>query len=426
MKSELQQAILQLAQDDSIDKGNVSDCASLVGSFILRFLPVKSIGIWGNNQEAIITPIFRFGDGRCNMSTGLAIDSVQTYFDLMKQSNIQTFRQAKDIPDAELIAKHLMNCDMARSLHFMNMDNDVVVLIVCEFSDEEATVSEELTEFVLSLLKQLHRCVMIKQLKNYSMLIHDLQDQTSKNESMALLGSMVASLTHEINNPLGVAITGVSHMKSEVDNLLGSFNSGNLTEEVFEEFVDGCTEICSLLEFNLSRTARLINSFKKTAVEQEAPSKMKFDICDCVTSLVSSLRPELKKHGVKIKIDLEGPVYTEGYPGALSQIMTNLCFNSIKHAYENIAQPEVCIYGELDSETGIYTLIYEDNGNGIAKDIQNSVFDAFFTTKRGSGGSGLGMAIAKKQAREKLLGDIQIDKNFENGARFLITLPLVD
>jgi len=426
MNIELQKALFELSQHDAIDQGDVEACAELCSSLLFESLPMQSIGIWVNNQDTVIERIFQSGEGTCNMVKHLAIDNIQTYFQLMKQSHVQNFAKASEIPDSELIAKYLMNCDMTRSLHFMKTDNNVVVLIVCEFSDEHFTASLELTTFVTNVLKQFHRCVVAKKLQDISVLLNELKDQAIKSESMASLGSMVAPLTHEINNPLGVTITGVSHLKSEVDTLVASFNNGSLTEEVFQDFVDGCTEICSLLESNLSRAAKLVNDFKKTAVEQEAPSKVKFDICGCVASLVASLRPELKKHNIKINIQLQGPVYAEGYPGALSQIMTNLCFNSIKHAYENISEPTISIYGQPNSDTGLYTLIFEDNGNGIKKEIQDSVFTAFFTTKRGQGGSGLGMAIAKKQAREKLLGDIELDKDFESGARFLITLPFIN
>lgn len=300
------------------------------------------------------------------------------------------------------------------------VDNHQGVLVGGLAEDDSVSDFEEL---VFTGLVDIFRSQIAQRFSYQTHILTGLQQEISRSESMAMLGEMVGAVTHEINNPLGVAVTGVSHLKEEIRLLVRSFESGELTEDSFQEFVDECTDVCQLLEFNLSRAVSLVQDFKKTAVDQSAFKLVMFDVTKNINSLLGSLAPEIKRHGIKLTVNLPEQVQTNGYPGALSQIVTNLTFNSIRHAFEGVDNPEINLVGCLDNEANEFILYFEDNGTGIPEDIRTSIFEPYFTTKAESGGSGLGMSIARDLAEKKLAGSILLDESFTTGTRFILKLP---
>lgn len=276
-------------------------------------------------------------------------------------------------------------------------------------------------------LTHLYRASCIGQMGTQQKYIDNLQQQLSKNECMSALGEMVGAVTHEINNPMGVAITGLSHLKCEVKRLVKDFEEGALTEVSFGEFVEECTDCCHLLEFNLERAVTLLKGFKNTAVDQCASQQCMFDVGENIRNLMLSISPEIKRQGIDLEVSLpENPVYINGYPGAVSQIITNLSFNAMRHAFEHTTHPRICMSGKLDPRLATFTLIFEDNGSGIPREIQDAIFTAYFTTKTGCGGSGLGMSIAKELAEVKLGGTLVLDPDFTSGARFIMCVPIAN
>ena len=305
-----------------------------------------------------------------------------------------------------------------------NTGKAVCILIAFIRNNEAAdhTSAEAAFEHYLT---HLHRAFCIGQLEAQQQQIKNLQQKLSDNDSMATLGEMVGAVTHEINNPLGVAITGLSHLQCEVERLVKDFDNGDLTETSFGEFIEECTDCCQLLEFNLHRAANLIQGFKKTAVDQSAHQKYRFDVGENIRNLMLSLTPEIKRRGITLDMALpEHQVLADGYPGALSQIITNLTFNAMRHAFEYTSHPRIRVVGELHLQQNTFRVVFEDNGCGIKPDIQRSIFDRYFTTQTDCGGSGLGMSIAKDLAEHQLGGSLSLDTAYADGARFVITLPL--
>jgi signal transduction histidine kinase len=112
----------------------------------------------------------------------------------------------------------------------------------------------------------------------------------------------------------------------------------------------------------------------------------------------------------------------DSYPGALSQVITNLIENSLKHglAAKFNGKVEVLVRRLGPQFTEI---IVADDGAGIPDEIKPSMFQAFFTTKAGKGGSGLGLHIVKSIVCGPLGGQISFQSETGQGARFVITLP---
>jgi len=109
-------------------------------------------------------------------------------------------------------------------------------------------------------------------------------------------------------------------------------------------------------------------------------------------------------------------------PGALSQVFTNLVVNSVIHGFNENGQGEITIDVKQDSDDCV-RIEYADNGAGIDPDNVKRVFDPFFTTRRGQGGSGLGLHIVYNLTTQSLGGKINCLCSHGKGAKFQLVLP---
>jgi signal transduction histidine kinase len=97
--------------------------------------------------------------------------------------------------------------------------------------------------------------------------------------------------------------------------------------------------------------------------------------------------------------------------------------NSVIHGFENIEKGQIDICAELIT-TNKLKLVYRDNGIGIPSDIRKRIFDPFVTTKRGQGGSGLGMHLVYNLVTQALNGSISITSEVGSGVEFVIVFPV--
>ncbi len=110
-----------------------------------------------------------------------------------------------------------------------------------------------------------------------------------------------------------------------------------------------------------------------------------------------------------------------GSPGVFYQIISNLFNNSVIHAFPDDKKGKLTL-NIIKVKTGL-EIIYQDNGCGMEQSVQEQVFAPFFTTKRGKGGSGLGMNIVFNLVSQELQGDIRLHSELDRGTTFNISLP---
>ncbi|NVK23283.1 MAG: ATP-binding protein, partial [Gammaproteobacteria bacterium] len=108
-------------------------------------------------------------------------------------------------------------------------------------------------------------------------------------------------------------------------------------------------------------------------------------------------------------------------PGAISQVFTNLITNSINHAFEHIEQGKITVDVSINKKT--LEVEYSDNGKGMTEEQLKNVFEPFYTTKRGKGGSGLGGNIIYNIIVLKLKGTISVQSSLSQGTSFKISIP---
>lgn len=252
---------------------------------------------------------------------------------------------------------------------------------------------------------------------------HRTNEVLARNERLASLGSLVAGIAHEINTPIGNALMVASALGHRIDEFAASLAEGSLRRSVLQSFVAGLRESDDLLQRNLLRAANLIQNFKQVAVDQASDRRRVFDLATVLEEVRMTLLPRLKHSPHRLEMDVEVGVRLDSYPGAIGQIVTNLVENALLHAFADRADGGTIEIRAHSTGDGRAEIVFSDNGCGIPDELRARVFDPFFTTRLGQGGSGLGLSIVLNLVRDLLGGDIRLDDGVA-GCRFVITLPL--
>ncbi|MBP2305492.1 HAMP domain-containing protein [Azospirillum melinis] len=241
-------------------------------------------------------------------------------------------------------------------------------------------------------------------------------------EKMASLGGLVAGVAHEINTPLGNALMGATHLEDRLAILARQASGGNLRRSDFAEFQETADEIARLLVLNLQQACELVQSFKQVAADQTSGEERLFLLKPYLEDLATSLSPSWRRAGHSLRVDCPETIEIDGFPGVLAQILTNFVMNSITHAYREGQRGQLLIAAAAQG-ADMVTLVYSDDGRGIAPADLGRVFDPFFTTRRGAGSTGLGLHIVYNLVVNRLGGKIAVDSLPDRGVRFTIRFP---
>ncbi|HYG88371.1 MAG TPA: ATP-binding sensor histidine kinase [Azospirillum sp.] len=248
------------------------------------------------------------------------------------------------------------------------------------------------------------------------------QSQLIEAEKMASLGQLVAGVAHEINTPLGVAVTANSFLSDETAAIVRQHNERQLRRTDFDRYLTVAQDTTALLAANLDRAARLVQSFKQTAANQTADQRQAFDLAHILRDAIACLEPAWRKAGHQVVLDCPPGITMDGYPGALANVLGILVMNSMDHAYADGERGLLTVAAaDLDDDT--VELACADNGRGIPREHWNKVFEPFFTTRRSAGNTGLGLHIAYNLTTARFGGRIYVDSAWHPGTRMVLRLP---
>ena len=249
--------------------------------------------------------------------------------------------------------------------------------------------------------------------------LKSMQAELIQNEKMASLGSLVAGVSHEINTPIGMALTTSTHMNNELNILKKSYSNEEMTEKEFLEYLEDSKLSIDSINKNLVRAVDLIKSFKQIAVDQMSDELREFNLKEYVEEILLSINSKIKRTKIKIEVNIDKNITINSYAGVFSQIFTNLIVNSIIHGFNNgVDIGTIKISANLENND--LTIYYEDDGKGLDEVTKKKIFDPFYTTNRVKGGSGLGMNIVYNLVVKKLNGTIILENKKEKGVLFVI------
>ena len=263
-----------------------------------------------------------------------------------------------------------------------------------------------------------------QELQESMQVLQRTQNELVQGEKLASLGRMVAGVAHELNTPIGNALTIGSTLGDHVRRMHRALQEDRMKRSELAQFLKESAEGTVVLERALRQASHLIASFKQVSADQQSEQRRPFDLATTVDEILAILRPGLRGTGIALEGDVPPDIAMDGYPGLLAQVLSNLVTNAKMHAFEGRTQGLVRV--EAHDLGDRVRLSIRDDGTGIPEGIRSRIFDPFFTTRMGRGGTGLGLSIVHGIVTQGLGGTIRVDYSLAQGTCFIVTLPKHD
>ncbi|NSL56047.1 sensor histidine kinase [Uliginosibacterium aquaticum] len=249
------------------------------------------------------------------------------------------------------------------------------------------------------------------------------QSELIEADRLASLGRMVAGIAHELNTPLGSSLTMVSTLLDHHRSLSQAVGQAALRRTQLDEFLATLGEGLHIAERNVNRAVEMVDKFRQVAVDQTSEQRRRFDLAVFMAELQLTLSPNFKRSPYTVHVAIPPGLIFDSYPGPLGQVISNLELNALVHGFDGRSSGNIWLSAAL-ADDGMVRISLRDDGIGMSATVREHIFDPFFTTRLGRGGSGLGLAIVYNIVTGMLGGRISVNSQPEQGAEFVLELPL--
>ncbi|MDX5410572.1 MAG: PAS domain S-box protein, partial [Thauera sp.] len=287
--------------------------------------------------------------------------------------------------------------------------------------DELRALNDELEQRVIARTEALARAN--QEVAQTLESLRQTQDQLVQSETLAALGRLVAGVAHELNTPIGNALMAVSTLRESSSGFQREVERG-LRKSVLEAFVRDLATGLDISERNMHKAGELIASFKQVAVDQTSLQRRRFEVQEIVSETLMTLHPTLKRMPYEVLADVQPGLSMDSYPGPLGQVLANLINNAVTHAFDGRDHGVVRILARAQGEDRV-SIRVADDGVGIPEAERKRVFDPFYTTRLGRGGTGLGLHIVHANVTRVLGGAVRLLDEEAGGSVFELDLPRV-
>ena len=461
MREVLELILLRVSQSTDIDQGELTLASRLIIDSVCEGLKISRAGIWlyDNTQSKINCKLLiDKGNDLDSESLALSRDDFPNYFKaLNKERSIAANDARTDPATAEFAEVYLSPLNIASMLDVpIRHRGKMIGIICCEHQGKPRQWHADEIVFAGSLADLYGRAVSANERADYQaqlleanqtlenkvkartaeleatlLTLEQAQEKLVESEKMAALGNLVAGIAHEVNTPLGIALTAVSNCKEELKRVYRDFEGDKLTEQGFRDFNANSAEGLNLAEVSLMRAAKLIQDFKRTSADQTSLEIQEIALDEYIPAVCNPLGPMLKKERISLSMDIEPHLRLTTCPGIIAQLLTNLISNAQRHAFS--AQQEDAqlppshnrsIHLDCKRRGNHISICVSDNGKGIPDHLHKKVFEPFYTTARNQGGTGLGLPILFNLVNQKLNGEITLTSAPNKGTKVDVMIPV--
>ena len=277
----------------------------------------------------------------------------------------------------------------------------VLILTVFTYFDERREKEKELALEQLEILnKNLSKKIQEK--------VNELRqkDVLLMNQSkLVALGEMLNMIAHQWRQPLNALSASAIHLELKME----------MTDEIEK---DEIIEFIQFVQEEVQRLSATIDDFMNFSRPDEKEEEFYFN--DVLNEVIKLIKIQLKNHNINIEFDIHNNLKLNTYKKVVEHILLNLISNARDALDESdVEDKKIKIYTK-EGKDFIEVIVY-DNGKKIPPDVADRIFEPYFTTKEEGKGTGLGLYMSKKLAREKLGGDLYFE-NREDGVAFILKL----
>lgn len=255
--------------------------------------------------------------------------------------------------------------------------------------------------------------------------LQSAQAALASAQSLASLGKVLAGVAHELNTPIGNGLLVAGTLHAQAQQFAAARRRGPLSRRALEEFVEQQLQGAEMVERSLQRAVALVQSLRTVATDQVSGERRRFKLLAVVQDVMEMLEPGLRRTNcrVDLQIAVDPLLEMDSYPGPLGQVLVNLVNNAVLHGFEGREQGRLCIEAQALGP-GWLRMEVADDGCGIATERLHRLFDAFYSSKFGQGGSGLGLHLVQDIVTQRLGGRITVSSSPGQGCRLSFELPL--
>lgn len=248
------------------------------------------------------------------------------------------------------------------------------------------------------------------------------QAELVKSEKLASLGTLVAGVAHELNTPIGNTLLVASALNQRSADFAKRIDQG-IRRTDLATFVADVSKASEALTTNIERSASLVASFKRVAVDQREYSRRVFDLLELVheVTLSNAIRPLLAKKSVSFQLDVPAAVQIDSWPHALEEILIGLIKNSVEHGLAG-RDGTIRVTAEVSAERVKIHVI--DTGRGIRAEDLPHLFEPFYASRLTGTGVGLELHIAHALVTRLLGGQIEVQSS-SHGTCVTLDIPSV-
>jgi signal transduction histidine kinase len=327
-------------------------------------------------------------------------------------SYIKSFIPIRNIEKKVVVAYFIV---LVKSPYLYTLHKDVMKLKI------------SLLFFVLLLVYIVHRNLayakaLKKEIEKKTRELQASQKRVIEAEKMASLSTLVSGIAHEINTPVGLSITAISHFVDETKQLKSDYENEIMDEEEFEKYLKDSIQTADIIFKNLVHAAKLIRDFKQLSLNLNDTNLKNINLKQLMDDILLTLHHKFTKTDIDVKLLVDETLYMRVHTDILVEIFNNLILNSLTHAFKGVENPQITI--EIKKKDDRMLIDYSDNGVGMDKKHLSKIFDPFYTTNRVEGNTGLGMHVVYNLVVQKLEGDIEVTSKVNEGILFNITLPI--
>ena len=258
--------------------------------------------------------------------------------------------------------------------------------------------------------------------------LREIQPQLQQAQKMETLGTLVAGVAHEINNPINLIMYNVPLLKKIWADFLPLLMEREQKEPerkfggfAYDFLAENLDQLVADIEMAAQRIAKTVSDLKNYSRQSNVAEKVPLQVNSAVKNALRLAQSTLHKSDVKIKLNLADHLPDiEGNLQSIEQIILNITINAV-HALHD-TRGEIEITTGLGIKDGMVYIRITDNGRGISPEIADRIFLPFVTDKQSDGGTGLGLSVTYSLVKAHD-GEIDFETSPDRGTSFNVYLP---